>query len=366
MRFAHLLIPALFALIAAAPSHGEAEKPRNVTVFFEADRFAGWPANHGIWNWGDEIVVGFSLGWYKENPTGGHDIDSDKPSVNRQARSLYGGETWTIEKPGHLNEEDEEAEPVELEEALDFSNPDMALKFRSDRFYYSPDRCKSWKGPYQLPDFGRKRLLSRTDYLVEGKDRLTAFIAASKENGKEGQPLCIRTVDGGKTWENIGWICDEPPAEYGYSIMPSTVLLKNDSYLSIIRRGGAFDGEKKWWIEAHLSPDLGESWYRLENLTIDNGGNPASMIRLADGRIAMTYGWRHAPYGIRARISEDEGRSWSDELILRCDAASWDIGYPRTIQRADGKCVTVYYYHHPDNHERFIGATIWDAVVEED
>ena len=88
------------------------------------------------------------------------------------------------------------------------------------------------------------------------------------------------------------------------------------------------------------------------------------MIRLADGRIALTYGWRHAPYGIRARISEDEGQSWSKEIILRCDGASWDLGYPRTVQRTDGKCVTVYYYHHPDQEERLSGATIWEPVVQ--
>ncbi|MCA9433086.1 MAG: exo-alpha-sialidase [Candidatus Omnitrophica bacterium] len=312
-------------------------------------------------------MVGFTLGYYKKDPDGGHAIDRDKTSTLRQARSLDGGETWTIEVPSYLNEEEEEADPSELEESIDFSNPNLAIKFRSNLFYYSTDRCKNWNGPFQLPDFGREKLLCRTDYLIEGKDRLTAFIAASKEGtDDEGQPLCIRTTDGGKTWENVGWICESPPKDYGYAIMPSTVKLKSGAYLSMIRRGGKFDGVKKWWIEPYLSPNEGESWYRLEEPTIDNGGNPASMIRLADGRIALTYGWRHAPYGIRARISEDEGQSWSDEVILRCDGANWDLGYPRTVQREDGKCVTVYYYHHPDQPERFIGATIWEPSLPED
>ena len=35
--------------------------------------------------------------------------------------------------------------------------------------------------------FGRPGLLARTDYLVEGKHRLTAFVAAEKEGGDEGQ-----------------------------------------------------------------------------------------------------------------------------------------------------------------------------------
>ena len=31
----------------------------HVTVYREAGRYARWPANNGVWIWGDEIVVGF-------------------------------------------------------------------------------------------------------------------------------------------------------------------------------------------------------------------------------------------------------------------------------------------------------------------
>ena len=34
-------------------------------VYKQPGKFCGWPANHGIWNWGDEIVVGFEIGYYK-------------------------------------------------------------------------------------------------------------------------------------------------------------------------------------------------------------------------------------------------------------------------------------------------------------
>ena len=93
---------------------------------------------------------------------------------------------------------------------------------------------------------------------------------------------------------------------------------------------------------------------------IDNAGNPPHMIRLQDGRIALTYGYRHPKYGIRARISADNGQSWGDEIILRDDGAEWDLGYPRTVQRADGKIVTVYYFNDSTAPERYIEATIWD------
>ena len=34
----------------------------HVTVYREAGDYAGWPANYGIWSWGNEIVTGFTLG----------------------------------------------------------------------------------------------------------------------------------------------------------------------------------------------------------------------------------------------------------------------------------------------------------------
>ena len=137
------------------------------------------------------------------------------------------------------------------------------------------------------------------DYLVEGKHRLTAFVAAQKETGGEGQSLCTRTTDGGRTWNLAGWIGQQPPETYGYANVPATVATKGGSDLSIVRRGGVFDGKKRWWLESFLSPDDGHSWYKLAQPTIDNAGNPATLTRLKDGRIAMAYGCRTAPYGIR-------------------------------------------------------------------
>jgi hypothetical protein len=350
----NLCIAVLMAtnLIAA---QGTSAGEEHITIIKEEGRFSAWPANRGIWNWGDEILVGIVHGHYKENPTGGHDIDGSKGSDDLLARSLDGGVTWTLEERGVIaTSSDAPAKPY------DFQVADVALNFRGGNWFISEDRGKTWVGPYALPKFGRPGLLARTDYLVEGPKRVTAFVAAQKSGGDEGQALCIRTEDGGLSWEKVGWIGPEPPKDYGYAIMPATIALGEGNYLSFIRRGGRFDGKKSWWVEPFLSPDDGKSWYLLESPRLENAGNPATLTRLADGTIALAYGWRLPPYGIRARISKDEGQTWGRERILRADGASWDLGYPRTVQRADGKCVTVYYFHHPDQEERFIAATIWD------
>jgi hypothetical protein len=87
--------------------------------------------------------------------------------------------------------------------------------------------------------------------------------------------------------------------------------------------------------------------------------NPPSLLHLQDGRLAVTYGRRIAPFGIRARISSDAGKTWGNEIILRNDGGCWDLGYTRSMQRPDGKIVTVYYFNDAPDHERQIAATIW-------
>ena len=82
-----------------------------------------------------------------------------------------------------------EREASSIPGCVDFPNPDFAARFRYDRFYYSLDRCRDWQGPFRLPTFGRPGLLARTDYIVEGKHRLTAFVAAEKEGGDKSTAL---------------------------------------------------------------------------------------------------------------------------------------------------------------------------------
>lgn len=40
------------------------------TVYAEHGMYAGWPANHGAWQWGDEFLVGFMRGPYKKYQSG--------------------------------------------------------------------------------------------------------------------------------------------------------------------------------------------------------------------------------------------------------------------------------------------------------
>src|SRR5207248_3329161 len=107
--------------------------------------------------------------------------------------------------------------------------------------------------------------------------------------------------------------------------------------------------------------DLGQSWKLDQTPAMDLGeGNPASLIRLADERLCLTYGFRAEPFGIRARLSLDGGRTWENEITIRGNGGGPDLGYPRSVQRADGKVVTVYYFHDQPFSDRYIAATIWE------
>src|SRR5207247_563306 len=70
-----------------------------VSVFDVDGKYGGWPANHGIWSWGDEILVGFSVGEYKDLGPERHNMDREKPEEHVLARSLDGGRQWTVEYP---------------------------------------------------------------------------------------------------------------------------------------------------------------------------------------------------------------------------------------------------------------------------
>jgi hypothetical protein len=343
---------------------------RTVIVYKQPGRFAGWPANHGIWSWREEILVGFEAGYFNVRDPGEHEhsIDYKRPAEHLLARSRDGGETWTIEKPtGLLPPPGTRVAGVPTESGgkpvtdcpgvIDFTNPNFVMTFRMadvdigpSRFYYSADRGHTWNGPYRVPDFGQKGIAARTDYLINGKHDMTVFLTAAKSNGLEGRVICVRTRDGGKSWRFVSFVTPEPRGR-DHAIMPSSVRLGPNTLLTAVRY--------REWIDLYRSDNGGRSWTDVSR-PVSNNDNPPSLVHLSDGRLALTYGRRSSPFGIRARLSSDEGKSWGDEIILRNDGGCWDLGYTRSVQRTDGKIVTVYYLNDSPEHERQIDATIWD------
>jgi len=352
-----------FAIAATCPAVSLArgqtvviEDVRHVKAFYEEGRFAGWPANNGIWQWGDEILVGFSLGYLAPPEKQGlHQIDPDRPRSNMLARSLDGGETWSASEAGYPD-----GQLQRFPTDIAFDAPGLALNARGDRAFISLDKGRTWTGPYRLP-FADLNLRARTDYQVLGPKDLALFLTAQKTNDREGRPFCARTRTSGRYWNQFAWIGTEPAS--GYSIMPSSIRLPDGDLLVALRRRDN-DPAQHNFIELFRSRDGGLSWQCMANPVKENGlhsGNPPSMVRLTDGRLCVTYANRDEPHTIRAILSSDDGTMWGPQYVLRSGAGEPDIGYTRTVQRPDGKLVTIYYWLDKPRAERYIAATIWSA-----
>ena len=362
---------------------------RQATIFREPGRFGGWPANYGMWHWGDEIVVGFTVGGHKAAARG-HAIDKSQPVFNMQARSLDRGATWQVEEfngarpdgrglsadehmaPGlRLSDVTELADVPAPTTPLRFQHPDFALMAARTGlargvfsfFYLSYDRCRSWEGPYRLPLFGSTGIAARTEYIIQGRHSALFFLTANKADGEEGKVICVRTEDGGMSFELLAEVGGEPAGAGDFAIMPAALALPGDRLLCARR---CRDGESGLsWIDLYISADGGRGW-RFLNRPVDfrergHSGNPPCLKQLSDGRVLLIYGDRDGPYNICARISDDEGINWSDEIILRSGGANGDMGYVRAVVLDDDSVIAAYYINdRPEGDgERFIEATIW-------
>lgn len=383
------LIIILSSCTGKKSSEPEESQIKHIEVYYEKGRFGGWPANNGIWIWNNEILVGFAKGYHKDLGLWRHSIDRDKPEVHMFARSLDGGETWSLEDPakdgvmiargeslhGTEPEAPKRKEITPLTEPMDFSKPGFVLKFwmlnihyGPSIFYYSYDKGKTWKGPHSLQVDGLTKISARIDYIVEDENSCMAFLTKAKKNNKEGHVFVARTDDGGLSWQMVSEVGKEP--ESGFRIMPSTVRTGEKELLLTSRVREELNDWSELtpkerlnsrYIDSWLSKDNGKTWENLDNPVDDLGeGNPPSLIKLKDGRLCLTYGYRAEPYGIFAKISEDNGRTWGKQITIRKDGSGRDVGYVRSIQRPDGKVVTVYYFMDKMKPERYIAASIWD------
>ena len=362
---------------------------RQVTIYRESDHFAGWPANYGAWAWGDEIVVGFTLGQHK-TVARGHAIDKSQPFLNMQARSLDRGSSWQLEafngqRAGGRGLSADEHMQTELglgrlmnadsaeipAQPLDFEAPDFAMMLARTGlgrgvfsfFYVSYDRCRSWQGPFRLPMFGQTGIAARTDYLIQDRHSALFCVTANKADGGEGKVICVHTNDGGQSFTLRSEIGGEPSGRGDFAIMPATVQLPSGTLLCARRcRQGATELS---WIDLFASDDGGRSWRYLNRPAAfqqpGHSGNPPSLLLLSDGRLALVYGNRDAPYSICARVSADNGASWSGEIVLRSGGANGDMGYVRAVVLDDDTVVAAYYINDRPggDGERFIEATIW-------
>jgi hypothetical protein len=345
----------------------------------EQDKFFGWPANNGIWQWGDEILVGFTRGNFLVQTS--HNITGNQESLF--ARSLDGGETWKMFDPENfLDDENEKWLPKGkkyLENPLNFRDKGFAMRIFSTGyhgnddpaggFYYSYDRGTTWNGPYFLGEINNHEELknmnitARTDYIVTGKKEMFIFISTVPKDGTLNRIACIQTVDGGMNFKFIAWIT--PPDDKGSAIMSSTIQMSKNKFILAYRKiYPELDNRKGNTIEMAVSEDGCQTWKFLSTVKImEFHSNPPALLKLEDGRVICTYGDRYNGT-ISGKYSIDEGSTWGEEFVIRKGFkdmdSTYDFGYPRLAQRNDGKLVALYYWASPENLQQHIAASIWE------
>lgn len=146
----------------------------------------------------------------------------------------------------------------------------------------------------------------------------------------------VRSMDRGRSWGRPVEAARLPGLIFSE---PSVVATPGGKLLLMSRE------EVTGYIYQSESTDGGTTWSPVKPLPF--WGYPAHCIRLLDGRILIVYGRRKAPFGIRAAVSEDEGQSWGDEIIIRDDLpgtyGGLNLGYPSVIEYAPGNLFTAYY-----------------------
>ena len=227
-----------------------------------------------------------------------------------------------------------------------------------------------------------KQPLERQLRWKAAQDRLTA-----EERKAQLGEWVLRSTDGGKTWSPpIATIVNSPhgPTQLkdGRLLYVGKKLWKDDGRIGVVEsnddgltwtwlseiptRPGDIvksgyhelfaletdDGRIVTQIRNHNKPDAG-STLQCESSdggktwtvpkSIDVWGLPSHLLKLKDGRFVMTYGYRRKPFGNQARISADQGRSWSEPLTISADGEAGDLGYPSTVELADGTLLTVWY-----------------------
>lgn len=361
----------------------------HVTISYDPGAFLAWPFSHGLWAFSDgEVLAGFTRApCAYEQP---HDVQHwvvDPLSEQVTLRSTDGGRTWPADSlevtATHHDLERawfDGAIPAAPAVAPDWTSADFCMTAgfsvppararQAGYIQYSNDRGRTWDGPFAVPSLGFGHVQVKPHHVVRADGVVLLFVTVARTDAtdpylyeKYGRRFVavFASPDGGVTWRYLSSVlptsADSRMIERYYG---SPVLLPDGRILIALRC--QLDGTNAW-PEIFESDDGGWSW-RFVSRVADWGG-PTDLACLRDGRVVAVYGRRAPPYGVRARISTDAGRTWEPELVLRSDGGSHDLGYPRIAELPDGDVIAVYYFNRADDTVqcnggvRHIAATIF-------
>lgn len=315
-------------------------------------------------------------------------------------RSSDGGETWsreTIVNDSPLDDRDAgimvtDAGTVIVRWFVTFNHPDLpsvqgyskdvleSWRPHTDRL--TPMEIATWTNcPMSDAGYGRRGYWSRRS--TDGGHTWSAPIPTAGSSPKppaqlaDGSLLMIgnagydrvnrttkivveRSTDDGLSWRVIARLPMFPDDDGTYLAEPHLVEAEPGHIVAFARSERVpSSGVVPRMLYQADSFDNGLTWTAWQKTAIN--GKPPHLLKLRDGRLLATYGRRIAPFGQRAVLSDDNGKTWDTdyEFILRDDAPNADLGYPATVELDDGQLATVYYQCERDGAKPVIMLTRW-------
>ncbi len=209
----------------------------------------------------------------------------------------------------------------------------------------SCDHGASFSEPVYLPAGPRRSAVGRGSHGGALRGRMVEhegliYLASYWAPGRDGQgldPQLYVSEDQGLSFEHRGSIARDPEQAYTYA-EPSLYRSPTGRLWCFLRTFQMDDATALCW-----SDDDGVTWTEPQPTALI--GHPVDPVPLSDGRVLLLYGYRQPDFGVRARLWDGQNPDLgADELIVRDDGRSADLGYPWGVQLADGTVLVTYYF----------------------
>ena len=243
------------------------------------------------------------------------------------------------------------------EERLDTWTEEMVSQWLGSWVILTDDG-ETWSDPILVPvstPHGPIRLASG-DLLYLGKSGFRAGDQHSRDI------MACRSADGGRSWTEVGAVplCEGTRGVNYHE--PHVVELEDGKLVGMIRfeHHGQDDpaaDQISFSMFQTESEDGGQTWTRARPTGVY--GSPPHLIRHSSGTLICVYGFRREPYGQRAMLSQDGGQTWDTDWVLRDDGPTGDLGYPASVEMADGSVFTIYYQQYQAGEKCSLLWTRW-------
>lgn len=210
----------------------------------------------------------------------------------------------------------------------------------------STDGGVTWSAPYRVPVNSPHGPIALSDGRI---------IYAGKRLYHERKRIGVAdSRDDGRTWR---WLAEIPTrAGDDYTEYHELHIVEAASGRLVVQIRNHNPSNERETLQSE-SEDGGRTWSTPHPIGV--WGLPSHLLRLSDGRLLMSYGHRREPFGNQARVSEDDGNSWSDPLTISADGIGFDLGYPSTAELDDGSLVTAWYERMADSPYAVLRLARW-------